>query len=248
MEDKELVLKTCLKAGKIMTESGSEVYRVEDTMSRIAQNAGYPQSVSYVTATGLFMGLGEEPITQLANVMKRSIDLEKVAIVNQLSRQYQCKELSLAEFYDALKNLDKYKTTYSWSWQIFSAAVVSCTLVYLFFTNLQDILPAFLIGGLGYGVDKAANKFFEISFLNDFLAAFTIGVLAICSVRLGFGNNIDAIIIGAVMPLVPGVSITNSFRDILAGHLLAGTARIMEAFFTAGAIGIGIAISLKLFF
>jgi uncharacterized membrane protein YjjP (DUF1212 family) len=50
-----------------------------------------------------------------------------------------------------------------------------------------------------------------------------------------------------VMPLVPGVAITNSFRDILAGHLISGTARGTEAIFTAAAIGVGIATVFTLF-
>ena len=45
----QLVLNTCLKAGKIMMESGSEVYRVEDTMKRIALNAGLDDIQTYVT-------------------------------------------------------------------------------------------------------------------------------------------------------------------------------------------------------
>ena len=52
----QLVLNTCLKAGKIMMESGSEVYRVEDTMKRIALNAGLDDIQTYVTATGLIVG------------------------------------------------------------------------------------------------------------------------------------------------------------------------------------------------
>lgn len=52
-----LLIDTCLLAGRIMMESGSEVYRVEDTMNRIAVNANEPNSNSYVTATGIFMGL-----------------------------------------------------------------------------------------------------------------------------------------------------------------------------------------------
>lgn len=39
MDNKNLLLKTALLAGRIMMESGSEVYRVEDTMQRIAQNS-----------------------------------------------------------------------------------------------------------------------------------------------------------------------------------------------------------------
>ena len=84
-------------------------------------------------------------------------------------------------------------------------------------------------------------------FLDMFVAAFVIGTFAIFSVKLSLANNIDHIIIGAVMPLVPGVAITNSFRDILSGDLLSGIARGIEAIFVAAAIGVGIATTLLLF-
>ena len=40
-----------------MIESGSEMYRVEDTMNRIAYNAGIQKSVVFTTPTGLFIGI-----------------------------------------------------------------------------------------------------------------------------------------------------------------------------------------------
>ncbi|EOE6407042.1 threonine/serine exporter family protein, partial [Enterococcus hirae] len=50
MTEKELdlLLDTCLLAGKIMMESNAEMYRVEDTMSRIALASGNYRLVSYV--------------------------------------------------------------------------------------------------------------------------------------------------------------------------------------------------------
>ena len=46
------------------------------------------------------------------------------------------------------------------------------------------------------------------------------------------------------MPLVPGVPITNAIRDILAGQLLSGLSKGVEASITAFAIGAGVAIVL----
>ena len=60
-----------------MMENGSEVYRVEDTMNRIAANAGEANSISYVTATGIFMGLRSSHYAQVENVHDRVINLEK---------------------------------------------------------------------------------------------------------------------------------------------------------------------------
>jgi len=43
------------------------------------------------------------------------------------------------------------------------------------------------------------------------------------------------------------VAITNAVRDMLAGHLLSGLARGMEALFSVSAIGIGIALIFRFF-
>lgn len=243
----QLILDTCLIAGKVMTESGSEVYRVEDTMNRIASNAGQKESVSYVTATGLFMGFRSSHYTQLENITERSINLEKVARVNDLSRKFANNEITLNELNTRLTNIDHEAPKFSAPLQILAAGLVSCTLMYIFGGTWHDFLATFVIGMIGYGVAYFTRSWLKMKFLDDFIAAFTIGFLAYLSVKLHLATSIDNIIIGAVMPLVPGVAITNSFRDIFAGNLLSGTARAIEAIFVAGSIGIGIAIVFKLF-
>ncbi len=81
--------------------------------------------------------------------------------------------------------------------------------------------------------------------MSEFLAATAIGILAILAVKFQLGTNADDIIIGSVMPLVPGVPLTNAVRDILAGDLVSGIARGMEALMSAIAIGSGIAMILQ---
>ncbi|MGM0124633.1 hypothetical protein IGI37_002027 [Enterococcus sp. AZ194] len=243
----ELVLDTCLLAGKIMTEGGSEVYRVEDTMNRIATNAGETDSVSYVTATGIFVGLRSSHCSQLENITERSINLEKVAAVNNLSRKFANQEITLSELYHRLSHIEEEAPDFTLSLQILAAGIVSCTLMYIFGGTWLDFLPTFLVGSLGYSVSVLTKKWLDVRFLNDFLAAFIIGVSAYLFVHENIANSMDNIIIGAVMPLVPGVAITNSFRDILAGHLISGMARATEALFVASAIGVGIALVFKLF-
>ena len=101
-----------------------------------------------------------------------------------------------------------------------------------------------MIGYASYLLPKSYSKF--LTSIHS-AAAFVIGLLAYLAVHFHLAVNIDNIIIGAVMPLVPGVAITNSFRDILAGHLISGTARGTEAIFIAGSVGLGIALIFKLF-
>ena len=56
----------------------------------------------------------------------------------------------------------------------------------------------------------------------------------------------DVIIIGSIMLLVPGLIITNAIRDTIAGDLISGLSRGLEAIVIAGAIAIGAAFSFKL--
>jgi uncharacterized membrane protein YjjP (DUF1212 family) len=67
-----------------MIEGGSEMYRVEDTMRRIAVNAGQPQTLVFTTPTGIFASIENQPYIQERPISKRSIDMEKVSRVNQL--------------------------------------------------------------------------------------------------------------------------------------------------------------------
>ena len=51
------ILDICLLAGRLMIEGGSEMYRVEDTMLRIAKNAGVDDPRVFATPTCVFMSL-----------------------------------------------------------------------------------------------------------------------------------------------------------------------------------------------
>ena len=47
------------------------------------------------------------------------------------------------------------------------------------------------------------------------------------------------IIIGAIMPLVPGIAFTTSIRDIYNGDYLSGTIHLLDAIITAACIAVG---------
>ncbi|EYT94373.1 threonine/serine exporter family protein [Enterococcus mundtii] len=247
-KDLDLLLNTCLLAGKIMTESNAEMYRVEDTMSRIASASGNYRLVSYVTQTGLFIGFDRTSTIRMEQITNRTINLERVVKVNNLSRKYVANELTLEELYSALQEVEKDRRMFPVWLQIISAAIISGTIMILFGGELKDLPITFSIGGVGYIVYLCSLRFFRIKFLAEFLSSLIIGIAAILSVRLGIGLNQDLIIIGCVMPLVPGVQITNAIRDLLAGHYVSGVSRGAEAMMTAAMIGFAIAFIFQIFY
>jgi Uncharacterized conserved protein len=251
MDDTKMdkVVDTCLLAGRLMIEGGSEMYRVEDTVKRIAYNSGEKESAAFTTLTGVLMSVKDQPSSHFMQVNKRGIDMEKVDRVNTLSRKYAQKEITLDKLNAELHKLDYELPTFPFWLQILGAAVVSATLMIVFAQEYDwfDIPLSAFVGAVGYVVAYFVRKTTSISFISDFLGAFSLGGLAMIGVRLGIGSNLNNVIIGAVMPLVPGVAITNALRDMLAGHLLSGLERGLEALLSACAISVGIAVIFRYF-
>ena len=90
------------------------------------------------------------------------------------------------------------------------------------------------------------QKYIQIKFFSEFVASAVVISIAAIFTKIGIAKNQDIITIASVMPLVPGILITNAIRDLLAGELLAGMSRGVEAALTAFAIGAGVAIVLLL--
>ncbi|WP_336296619.1 threonine/serine exporter family protein [Bacillus pinisoli] len=241
------IIDVCLLAGKIMLQSGAETYRVEDTMARIAASFGIKYSESYVTPTGIIFSTGGPEPTKLVRIMSRTTDLHKVTIVNSISRRISSGELTVDEAHEQLQEVDRSNEAFPVWLQIVSAAIASGCFLIMFLGGWNDFIPACIAGGVGFIVSAYINRVIEIKFFAEFSAALVIGLLAQLFVVSGLGHELDKIIIGSVMPLVPGLLITNAVRDLMAGHLVSGISKGAEAFLTATAIGGGISMVILLF-
>jgi uncharacterized membrane protein YjjP (DUF1212 family) len=239
------IVEVCLLAGKIMLESGGETYRVEDTMTRIAASFGIPRSHSYVTPTGIIFSIDKKNSTQFIRISERSTDLQKVALVNSISRRISNGELSLEEAYEQLKEVEAQKFTYP-LWQQVAAAAIASGCFAVMLGGWNNFLPSLLSGGAGFYCFEMIHRLVKIRFFAEFFASFVAGGLVLLMLMAGVGTDLGKMMIGSVMPLVPGLAITNAVRDLMAGHLIAGLSRGAEAFLTAFAIGTGIALILSI--
>ena len=113
-------------------------------------------------------------------------------------------------------------------------------------------LDLFFGGGLKEGVIAAIIGFLMYFFIwineslkinalmRTTLTSMFLTALSIIFYHFKMINNLDATIIGCLMILTPGIAITNSLRDIIDGNYVSGQARLVEAFFIATAIALGV--------
>ncbi|WP_127584156.1 threonine/serine exporter family protein [Paenibacillus koleovorans] len=238
----------CLLAGKIILENGGETHRVEDTMTRVATAFGLPNSHSYVTPTVIIFSIdGPEQITRLIRISDRSTNLMRVSEVNAVSRRISQGELTVAEAYALLEQIERTDSGYAKRVRILTAALLSACFLIMFGGVWADFIPALAAGGAGYACSIYLHRVVPIKFFAEFLSALVIGAIAILAIKLGLGQDLDTIIVGSVMPLVPGLLITNAVRDLMAGHFVSGLSKGAEALLTAFAIGAGVAFVLSFY-
>ncbi|WP_407639588.1 threonine/serine exporter family protein [Anaerobacillus alkalidiazotrophicus] len=244
------MMDVCLLAGEIMLTYGAETYRVEETLERMANAANLKNVHSFVTTTGIFLSFEEDgrgDIMQMIRIDDRNYDLNKVSLVNQVSREFVTGKLTTEQAYLELKNIARARLAYP-IWLIHIASgIAGGGFSYLFGGGIKDSLPAFIAGITASVCLIEVERYLKVKFFAEFIAAFMGGTVAIGLVYFGLGTNLNQIIIGTLMPLVPGVPLTNAVRDLMSGDLVAGVSRGAEATITSLSIATGIALAITLF-
>lgn len=240
------VMDVCLTAGRLMIEGGSEMYRVEDTMLRIARNAGIKDPRVFATPTCVFMSFNGGNLAQMKQIRDRNINLELVDRVNALSRRFASRSIDLAELQEKIAQVADAPSFPMWL-QVLGAGILSATLMVLFMDNYDwvDFPGAAVVGAVGFWAYCEFKKYTKVRFLSELIAAMIMGGLAVLINHFFPQVIIDHILIGALMTLVPGLAITNALRDLFMGDLLSGIVRMCEAMLTAVALGGGVALILK---
>ncbi len=242
--ERERITRVCLLAGKIMLQSGAETYRIEDTMIRIAQAYGVENAQTHATPTAIMFAEDMASPTNFVRIDARATDLDKVAQVNSISRRISAGNLTVKEAWEKLLEVEENNERFPKWLQILAAGFASGCFTIMFQGSWYEFLPAIIVGIIGYYSMLSFHEILKIRFFAEFLASVFLALAAFLMVTINSGLDLDKIIIGSVMPLVPGLLITNAVRDLMAGHLVSGMTKATEAILTAMAIGAGVVVVL----
>lgn len=245
--DYKLVMNTAVLAGEMMLRSGAETYRVEDTINHILRTADTETVEASVMMTGIVATIGNpdmEPITVIKRVQKRGTNLNRIMRVNEISRKYCAGELTLEMAYDELKNIGG-KQYPVWIYNL-ATVLVPAGFAPLFGGGILETAAAAFVGAVLALVVTVGKRLQINGFILDTLSSFGLAVAAAFLKRFCPGLDEDIVIISAIMPMVPGVAITNAVRDTLQGDYISGGARILEAFLKAAAVALGVGAAMAL--
>ena len=229
--------------GYRLAMAGAETFRVEDTIRRVLHAYGLECEVFAIpnSLTISFEAANGKPLTILKRIGFHGNDLEALEQLNALSRRI-CREKPEVEVASEwLRQTVAQCRVYRPAIAYLGSFLGGLSFALVFGGSLRDCLWAGLMGLIIGCVNRFMDRVEANPFFSTIIASFLMAVPAYIAAGLGWLDNPDAAIIGALMILVPGLLITNSMRDIIYGDTNSGVMRIVQVFLSAFAIALGTA-------
>lgn len=244
----EEVLDLALMAGHILLENGAEIYRVEETIDRICGYYGVNSENAFVLSNGIFLTAGsarESFFAKVQHIPVSGTHLNKVAAVNQLSREIVEGKHTIQDAYRILEEIRTMPGKKRWM-QTLASGVGSAAFCIFFGGTFGDSLAAFAAGICLYLYVLWLSTPHLSKIVGNIGGGALVTVVCCLLYLMGVGENLNFMMIGTIMPLVPGVAFTNSIRDVADGDYISGSVRMLDALlvFFCIAIGVGIGFSL----
>ena len=246
--DNDAVMDLALQAGHILLQSGAEIFRVEETMRRICEHYGVRSEHVFVLSNGIFFtggGEREHVFAKVEHIPVSGTHMDRIAAVNQLSRDIEAGKYSVDEAVKELIRIQHMPEKRK-RFQVLAAGAGSAAFCYMFGGDLQDTACAFAAGFIMYLLMVYVFSGHLSKIVSNIFGAAIVTFLCTAADKMGIGHHMNYMIIGSIMPLVPGVAFTNGIRDIADGDYISGSVRLLDAMLTFVCIAIGAGISMVL--
>ncbi len=239
--DYDALMDLVTELGHNLAMSGAETFRVEDSINRILAAYG-AQSEAFVITNCMTISM-RAPDGKLYNRMRRigfhGNDLDSVEKYNSLSRRICAEKPSLELASQWLAETNASRLQYKLPLFLLGGILGAAGFAVFFGGSVMDALCAAICGIFLGLTDRFLDKFKTNPFFKTIICSFIMTITAYITGVLGLAGNTDAVIIGALMYLVPGLLFTNAMRDIIFGDTNSGINRIVQVLLIAAAIVLG---------
>ena len=237
------LLELATDLGYELAMCGAETFRVEESINRILSTYGVTSEV-FSIPNCLIVSI-ETPEGELMTRMRRigyhGNDLDGIECFNAISRAICNRKPPLEEARGWLDYHPKLRKSYSVPMELLGNALGAFGFAIFFGGGGIDALMAAFCGLVVGILNRSMSNMKANPFFKTITSAFIMAAMAYSMHGLGLTGNVDAVVIGTLMILVPGLLFTNAMRDIIYGDTNSGVNRIVQVLLIAMAIALGVA-------
>ena len=238
-EQQAKALAIASEAGHILLENGAEISRVEETMERIASYYGVDSKNFFVLSNGIFTTSSFNKYANVEFIPFKGTQLDKVVAVNQLSRDIVNGHYTLDEAEARLHEIRTMPPHPVWE-QVLASALGSAGFCIVFGGGMLDCAASFVCGILLWLFVLYVTAPHMSKIVGNIVGGLFVTCLCILFHRIGFGHSLPNMIIGAIIPLIPGVPFVNGVRDLANEDYIAGATRLLDALLVFFCIAAGV--------
>ena len=243
MEQK--ILSAILDVAVSLAESGAEISRIEESISRMCSAYNFGRIDAYATTSHLLVSAetkdGDVKMLQ-RRVFGSSINIEKMHRLNGLVRHISANAPSADEIKEKNAEINATKKNSAYILPLFYGIIAVSFALFFGCRNFNEAVVAFVVGNVIGVLEVLFGKIQINKILMRFVCSLFASFLVRFFISINFIINPDYVIIGNIMSLIPGVGITNALRDLLSGDIITGILRSIEALLLTVAIALGFAL------
>lgn len=233
-----------LRVGELLLGSGEATENVGGAMRRILSAYGLRHVEADVNLSAITLSHvpedGRAAATAERRVRRRQPDYDRLIAVHQLVGEITSEPLPMAETKVRLRDITRRVPVYP-SWAVScSLALISASAAVLIGGGITVALAAFVATVLGdrasaWLARRGVAEFFQ------FAVAATFGALiAVLLIWQEVPVQASAVVVGAVIALLPGRPLVACIQDGIAGEYVTATARLTEVVFIVAAVISGV--------
>lgn len=248
-QSRRLALSVCLDLGDAMMKSGAEIGRVEDSLTRLGRAFGAEKTEVFAITACLVLTLRfpEGEVTGARRIQGGQTDFTRLRQLNDFCRRCAALSPSPEKAREELEGICRQTAR---ALPVYLGSALAAGSFAVFFGG--GLWEAFLSALMGLFICLMQQKAASL-FPNKALFLFTTSLMAgigICLTDrlLPFATlQIDHVIIGDIMLMVPGVATTLAVRDLFIGDTISGLTKLLECLLHAASLAAGFILALIVF-
>lgn len=246
-KQKERAFSSVILAGELLLKSGAEISRVEETMKHMADALHIYSLETYIIANGIFAtaeGDWHMLRAQIKHVHTGETDLGKIEAVNRLSREMERGLCDLDEAEARLKEIER-MGDYPIYILLPAYLVGAGCFCYVLGGSGKDALVSAGVGftlGVLFMILGMFNNITLSKALRTMLGSMLVTAFSIVLYINGNGDTLSRIIVGGLMPMIPGVAFSSAIRDFVENDYISGMVRLTDVLLILVSMAVGVSI------
>ena len=234
------------KTAALIIENGGEISRAEDSAVRICTAYGIknPSVFALNSIVIVSCSIGYDGFTHSVRIKSVEESMNRLESLNEFSRNICAYTPPINSAKNELEQICTQKINTAKS--AFGAILTAASFTLFYGGSFADFVLSSLLAAMIFFGNTLLIKATANPLVPNAVLSLISGLVAMGAVHLGICSSFDAVTLGCLMQLFPGISMINSASSLLSNNTISAILQLKQSILNAFFIAAGFALSIYL--